>query len=125
VAEGRQQPEAAIDAVAQGRVWTGRQARERGLLDELGGLERAIDIARERAKLDASRPVDLVVYPPRRSVYDLLSSSLIASGATSGRLDTLVGRPQARAIESAASMLRLFRHGEILALLPNIFVSGQ
>ena len=125
VAEGRQQPNAAVDAVAQGRVWTGRQARERGLLDELGGLDRAIEIARERAKLDASRPVDLVVYPAKRSVYDLLSSSLLTSGTTSARLEAVLGRPQARALESAASMLQLFRRGEILAVLPNIFVSGQ
>jgi len=125
VAEGRQQPNAAIDAVAQGRVWTGRQARERGLLDELGGLDRAIAIAKERAKLDPSRPVDLVVYPAKRSVYDLLSSSLITSGVRSERLEALVGRPQARALESAASMLQLFRRGEVLALLPNIFGTAR
>jgi len=40
-----------VDNVAQGRVWTGRQARERGLVDTLGGLEDAITRAAERAKL--------------------------------------------------------------------------
>ena len=50
VAEGRKQPATRIDAVAQGRVWTGRQARERGLVDELGGLDGALRIAKQRAQ---------------------------------------------------------------------------
>jgi protease-4 len=121
VAEGREQTTSAIDAVAQGRVWTGRQARERGLLDELGGLDRAIAIARQRAKLDPNRSVDIVVYPPKRSVYELLSSPL---GHTTGsaRIDMLLERPEARAIQSAVSILSLFRRGEPLAILPNVFV---
>jgi protease-4 len=120
VAEGRSQPATAIDAVAQGRVWTGRQARERGLVDELGGLDRAVAIAKERAKLDATRRVDLVIYPQKRSVYEMLSSRF--SSETSARLDVLFSRPEARAVRSAASILSLFRRGEPLAILPNVFV---
>jgi protease-4 len=48
---------AAVEAIAGGRVWTGRQALERGLVDELGGLEEAITKARELAKLDEDVPV--------------------------------------------------------------------
>ena len=40
-----------IDMLAQGRVWTGRQARQNGLVDDLGGLDRAIAVAKERAKI--------------------------------------------------------------------------
>ncbi len=121
VAEGREQTTSAVDAVAQGRVWTGRQARERGLLDELGGLDRAIAIARQRAKLDPNRSVDIVVYPQKRSVYELLSSRLNTT-AGSTRLDMILERPEARAIQSAVSILSLFRRGEPLAILPNVFV---
>jgi protease-4 len=53
VAEGRGMTAEQVDAVARGRVWTGADARERGLVDELGGLERAAVIARERAGLSA------------------------------------------------------------------------
>ena len=60
VAEGRKSTREKIDAVAQGRVWTGRQALERGLVDELGGLDRAIRLAKERAKLDVSKDVELL-----------------------------------------------------------------
>lgn len=51
VAEARDQPVAQIDTIARGRVWTGAQAMERGLVDELGGLQSALDNAAQRAKL--------------------------------------------------------------------------
>ncbi len=54
VAEARQTTPEAIDAVAQGRVWTGVQAKERGLVDTLGGLDDAIRSAARRAKLGAA-----------------------------------------------------------------------
>ena len=54
---------------AQGRVWTGKQAKEIGLVDELGGLERALAIAKQRAKLPPDSEVELVVYP--RTEVDL------------------------------------------------------
>jgi protease-4 len=57
VAEGRQRPVADIEAVAKGRVWTGRDALEAGLVDELGGLRDAVRIARERANLPEDAPV--------------------------------------------------------------------
>ena len=57
VAEGRRRPVAEIEAVARGRVWTGRDAFEAGLVDELGGLRDAVRIARERANLPQDAPV--------------------------------------------------------------------
>jgi protease-4 len=57
VAEGRQRPVADIEVVARGRVWTGRDALEAGLVDELGGLRDAVRIARERASLPEDAPV--------------------------------------------------------------------
>lgn len=50
-ADGRGKTEKEIDAIAQGRVWTGEQALEIGLVDELGGLDKAIEVAAQRAKL--------------------------------------------------------------------------
>ena len=67
-----------LDAIAQGRVWTGRQAKAIGLVDELGGLDRAIAAAKQRAKIPAASDVEIVVYPPRRSVYELLSQGFRA-----------------------------------------------
>ncbi|GGD48842.1 signal peptide peptidase SppA [Pseudoxanthomonas indica] len=50
VAQARKKPVEAVDEVARGRVWSGAQARERGLVDELGGMQAAIDDAAKRAK---------------------------------------------------------------------------
>lgn len=52
VAEGRSLSVQEVDSVAQGRVWTGGQAQERGLVDELGGLDRAVELAAESAGLE-------------------------------------------------------------------------
>jgi protease IV len=57
VAAGRGRSVAEIEAVARGRVWTGRDALDAGLVDELGGLRDAIRIARERANLPEDAPV--------------------------------------------------------------------
>jgi protease IV len=120
VAEGRQSTKAKIDTVAQGRVWTGRQAHELQLVDELGGLDTALHIAKQRAKLDPAKDVDLVVYPMKRSVFDLLSDPFGATLGTRGA-EGLLRRPDARLLGSALSILSVFRRGEPLALMPNVF----
>jgi protease IV len=51
VAAARKKPVEEIDAIARGRVWSGAQAKERGLVDELGGFEAAVADAAARAKL--------------------------------------------------------------------------
>jgi protease-4 len=63
VAEGRNQPRDRVDEIARGRVWTGADAKDRGLVDELGGLRVALDVARERAGLAPSEELDARVYP--------------------------------------------------------------
>lgn len=59
VAEGRNMTKNQIDEIGQGRVWSGRDALELGLVDVLGGLEKSIELAAEMAKLDDYRIVNL------------------------------------------------------------------
>jgi protease-4 len=59
VAEGRKLPLAQVEAIAEGRVWTGAQGSKNGLVDELGGLTRAIEIARELASAPPTLPAVL------------------------------------------------------------------
>jgi protease-4 len=66
VAEGRRLDEGALEPLCGGRVWTGAQALERGLVDELGGFDRAVDRARELAGLPAAPKVIAVWVPPPR-----------------------------------------------------------
>ncbi len=66
VAKGRNRTVEQINEVAQGRVWTGAQAKEKGLVDEFGGLNRAIEIAKELANLPADKDVKRVIFPAPR-----------------------------------------------------------
>lgn len=63
VAKARGKDYDAIDAIAQGRVWTGQQALDRGLVDQLGGLRAALDYAAKKAKLGSDYPVRYVEQP--------------------------------------------------------------
>jgi protease-4 len=119
-AESRKRTPAQVDAVAQGRVWTGQQARAHGLVDELGGLDRAIEIAKERAGIPADEDVELVVYPPRRTLYEALAQQFGSSGVT--LLARLMGGAEARAVGALTAPVRMFRRGEPLALMPWTFV---
>jgi protease-4 len=64
VAKARGQTPEAIDAIAQGRVWSGSQAKERGLVDRLGGIDDAIASAAARAKLGSDYSVHYVEREP-------------------------------------------------------------
>jgi protease-4 len=120
-ASGRNTTPERIDAIAQGRVWTGKQAKEIGLVDELGGLDRALEIAKERAKIGKDTEVELVVFPPKKSLLEVVAEPL---GRTESRasIGALLGGPNARAIDAVTAPLRLFRRGEPLALMPHVFV---
>ena len=120
-AQARRMTPEKIDAIAQGRVWTGRQAKQLGLVDELGGLQRAIAIAKQRAKIDPSASVQLVVYPPRKSFYEFVSEPF-GEHASSPALLSLLGPAERTAMLRLTAPLRLFRSGEPLALMPNVFV---
>ena len=71
VAEARKRPFSEVEPLAQGRVWLGDQARQRGLVDELGGIDRAIERVKERAKIGKEEKVTLVNYPPKRTIFDV------------------------------------------------------
>lgn len=76
VAKGRGKDAEFIDSVGQGRVWTGAQAKDRSLVDEFGGLDKAIDVAKQLAKIPADRGVERVILPyPTTFLQQLLSGS--------------------------------------------------
>lgn len=75
VAASRRKTYDQIDPIAQGRVWMGSQAKENGLVDELGGLNEAVASIRRKAKLSATGETNLVMFPPRRSLLEYLTNS--------------------------------------------------
>jgi protease-4 len=76
VAEGRDLTPEQVHAVGRGRVWTGAQAVERGLVDELGGLRVAVRRAKLEAGLDADADVELVPYPAPKSLAEEIAETL-------------------------------------------------
>jgi protease IV len=72
VADGRKISQAKVDSIGQGRVWTGAQALQIGLVDRLGGLEDAIKSAAKKAKI---REYKLIAYPSLKDPFESILSS--------------------------------------------------
>jgi len=89
VAQARRRPFDQVEALAQGRVWLGAQAHARGLVDELGGLDRALELVKQKARIPAGENVTIVMYPARRSILDVLFGRTPES-AVESRLRRLV-----------------------------------
>jgi protease-4 len=111
VASGRKRPYDQMEALAQGRVWMGAQAKQNGLVDELGGLDRALELIKEKAKIPASEKVALVTYPPRRTVWDILLNR-----SDDADVEAMVAR-RARALVGKLPVRSLI-HGGIMELMP-------
>jgi len=72
VADGRELSLEEVEEIAQGRVWTGERALEIGLVDELGGFDRALELAREAIHLVPDSDIRLDFYPRPPSLFDYL-----------------------------------------------------
>ncbi len=116
VAASRHMTPERVDEIAQGRVWTGRQARQNGLVDELGGLQRALELVRRKAKLPGN-DVEVVVYPSRKSLYEILASQFGGSGEQMG-VTAFLGPNGRRAVGQLTAPWTLYKRGEVLALMP-------
>ncbi len=92
VAEGRKRSFDQIEPLAQGRVWVGAQAKANGLVDQLGGLDRAVEILKQQAHMSPSQRVTVVPYPGRRSVLDLLISRADPTAEVQLRLEKILGK---------------------------------
>jgi len=108
VAEGRNMNKDDVDKIGKGRVWTGSRAKELGLVDEIGGLSRAIELAKELAGIPDDRSVKLVVWPRKVSFFS-----------------ALFGRRQIRTkldlhskLEKILNMLELLENEGSLAIMP-------
>jgi protease-4 len=125
VAEARHTTPEKIDAIAQGRVWTGQQAKQNKLVDELGGLDHAIAIAKQRAKIAADADVEIQIFPAPKSFYELVSDTFngTSSSLTMGQwLNQNLTAGEIDALRVMRGPLTLFRRGEPLALMPFQFL---
>lgn len=79
IARIRGKTPAEIDSIGRGRVWTGEQALERGLIDRIGGFDDAVALAREKGGIPAGQEVKFVHYPRKKSPIEALKSGGIAA----------------------------------------------
>lgn len=108
VAEGRKIKKDEVDRIGKGRVWTGAQAKELGLVDEIGGLSRAMDLAKELARIPAEEQVKLVVWPKKLRLIDFLMGRRLLG------LKLFLALRQ----EEMLSTLELLDRDKILAIMP-------
>ncbi len=122
VAKGRNKSDEEVNTLGQGRVWTGTQAKENGLVDEIGGLEKAIEIAKQLANLPADKDVRRVAFPTPRPFFETIF------GGGEENTTTEEQRAQAALVKAMpedirrsfryAAMLDQMKQGQAMLLLP-------
>lgn len=124
VAEGRELPLERVQEIAKGRIWSGADAKELGLVDELGGYHVALRLAREAAGLEPDAPIRLKLYPPRKTPFEMLfdkgaenSEGEAARAAAARVLETL--RPAVTVLRQAGL---LGPEPEVLSMPPGVDV---
>ncbi len=118
-AQGRGMTEEEIDKVARGRVWTGSQAVEVGLVDVLGGLDTAVELAKVRAGIPEESTVDLVIYPKKK--VSMLQKLLRAfSSEAVLRTDSFLGElsPELKGALQLIHYQSMYATGEPLYMMP-------
>ncbi len=120
VAKGRSKTAEYVDSVAQGRVWTGSQGKERGLVDEFGGLDRSVEVAKELAKIPNDKGVKRVILPyPRTFLQELMSQGDEASVKMKQQQAVYATLPEdARRALRFMAMFDRMRSGETTMLMP-------
>ncbi len=121
VAAGRKKTPEEVNTLGQGRVWTGTQAKANGLIDEFGGLEKAIDIAKELASLPADKDVKRIVFPEPKPFLETLlggdSSALTKEEQTKAAVIESLPADVRRAFRFTA-LLDKMQRGEAMMLMP-------
>ena len=107
-AEGRNLSREDVDRVGRGRVWTGHQAKEVGLVDELGGLDKALELAKDLAGIPSNENVRLVVWPRKTTLF----------GTLSGRLDIKALQPLSSDLHGLLRTLEILQKENPWAVMP-------
>ena len=121
VAEGRGMKEQEVDSVARGRVWTGAQAVGIKLVDVVGGLDRAVEIAKVKAGIPKDSPVTLSIYPKKKvsffqRILRTFSSETRIEGAVASAVNGLPSDLRNALVPLQAQ--GLIRSGEPYYLMP-------
>lgn len=113
VAEGRGMDKNAVHEIAKGRVWTGNQALERGLIDELGGLQDAIEATKTIAGL--THDMELVEYTGNKAAMTI---NMKADGRLQSLLQPSVLPASLQQVEQLLTQLEQYNDEPILRVIP-------
>ena len=123
VAEGRGKTYDEIHAIARGRVWSGAQAKEIGLVDELGGFMTAVAKAQELAGMDPAVAPMLSYYPQRKSGFEALESLFGVSAETARAaavLSAVVGDERTQILIEELAVADAVNSGQTMAMGPRL-----
>jgi protease-4 len=114
VAQGRRMKKEEVDKIGKGRVWTGSQAKEIGLADEIGGLSRAIQMAKHLAGIPEEEEVKLVIWPKKISLFRALfgRKTVQANFPVDHRLQNILRTLQALEKERIWAVMPFWIHPE-------------
>ena len=119
VARGRSKDPAYIDSIGQGRVWTGSQGKENGLVDEFGGLERAVAVAKQLANIPADKEVQRVILPYPQTLFQQLMSVGDTSTEAQQQRAVFAALPEdARRALRYMKLLDQMKSGQSMLLMP-------
>jgi protease-4 len=113
VAQGRHLTKEEVNKIGRGRVWTGQQAKEIGLIVDLGGLSTALQIAKERAGIPAEQSVRLVVWPKKRSLFESFFSMSMAQTKLFSD----------KSLEKLLRTLKVLERERVLAIMPFVYTT--
>ena len=120
-AAGRNMPVEDLLKVASGRVWTGTQAKENGLIDEFGGFEKAISIAKQLANLPEDKDVHRVVFPEPQPFFEAWLGDPDASEIKAQKAKAAIFESLPEDVRRAFRYVEMFeqmKHGEAILMLP-------
>ena len=124
VADGRKLPKEKVLEIAKGRIWTGQDAKNLGLVDELGGYDTALKLAKKAAGVPESDDVKIVVYPRPKTFYQSVierrgpdNSDKEAVGQTLARILQVV-QPVARQLDAVGIKARDEDQDDVLRMKP-------
>jgi len=124
VAEGRKLPQEKVLEIAKGRIWSGQDAKNLGLVDELGGYDTALKLAKKAAGVSASDEVRIVVFPRPKSFYESVierrgaeNSDREAVGQTLARILQVV-QPVARQLDAVGIKSKEEGQDDVLRMDP-------
>jgi protease-4 len=113
VAQGRHISKEEVNDIGKGRVWTGQQAKQIGLVDELGGLSTALRIAKEKAGISEEQSVRLVVRPKKTSLFESFFAMSIARTKLFSDKN----------LEKLMRTLQILEKERVLAIMPLVYAS--